>query len=135
MRCQWQSKQADLLRSGRKIASPYHRAKQIEGTASGTIRVRKANATIMCSSHGLPIESTPAGKPAGVLRRRWRLKVFMAQIETQAQEMNLRLIDQLAADGGITEQLKAEDQMAWVGAMMNIQARVREIVNDELIFR
>ena len=49
--------------------------------------------------------------------------------------MNLRLIDQMAADEGITEQLKAEDQMAWVEAMMNIQARVREIVNDELIFR
>ena len=48
--------------------------------------------------------------------------------------MNLLLIDQMAADEGITEQLKAEEQMAWVGVMMNIQARVREIVNEELIF-
>lgn len=48
--------------------------------------------------------------------------------------MNLRLIDQMAADGGITEQLKAEDLMAWVGAMMNIQARARGIVNEALIF-
>ena len=58
----------------------------------------------------------------------------MAQIDTQAQEMNLRLIDQIAADEGITEQLKAEDQMAWVGAMMNIQSRTREKVNHELIY-
>lgn len=64
-----------------------------------------------------------------------RLDSYLAQIETQAQEMNLRLIDQIAADEGITEQLKAEDQMTWVGAMTNIQARVREIVNDELIFK
>lgn len=64
-----------------------------------------------------------------------RLNSYLAQIETQAQEMNLRLIDQMAADEGITEQLKAEDQMAWVGAMMNIQARAREIVNEELILR
>ena len=64
-----------------------------------------------------------------------RLNSYLAQIETQAQEMNLRLIDQMAADGGITEQLKAEDQMAWVGAMMNIQVRAREIVNEELIFK
>lgn len=48
--------------------------------------------------------------------------------------MNLRLIDQMAVDEGITEQLKAEDQMAWVGAMMNIQARAREIINHELIY-
>ena len=64
-----------------------------------------------------------------------RLNSYLAQIETQAQEMNLRLIDQMAADEGITEQLKAEDQMAWVGAMENIQTSVREIVSEELIFR
>lgn len=40
----------------------------------------------------------------------------------------------MAANEGIPEQLKAEDQMAWVGAMMNIQVRAREIVNEELIF-
>lgn len=63
-----------------------------------------------------------------------RLNSYLAQIETQAQEMNLRLIDQMAADEGITEQLKAEDQMSWVGAMMNIQARAKEIVNTEIFF-
>ena len=40
----------------------------------------------------------------------------------------------MAAREGVTEALKAEDQMRWVGLMNNIQNRAREIVNRELIF-
>ena len=45
-----------------------------------------------------------------------------------------RLIRQMAAREGVTEQLKASDQMAWVVAMNNIQARAEEVVNAELIY-
>ena len=45
-----------------------------------------------------------------------------------------RLVKQLAENEGITEQLKAQDQMAWVGAMNNIRNAAEEIVNAEVIF-
>ena len=45
-----------------------------------------------------------------------------------------RLIQQMAEQEGITEQLKADDQMAWVGAMNNIKARAEEVVGRELIY-
>ena len=45
-----------------------------------------------------------------------------------------RLVEQMAQRQSVTEQLKAEDQMAWVGRMNNIQAAAREIVNKDLIY-
>ena len=48
--------------------------------------------------------------------------------------MFFRLVKEMAAREGVTETLKAEDQMHWVGLMNNIQNRAREIVNRELIF-
>ena len=45
-----------------------------------------------------------------------------------------RLIEQYAATEGITEQLKAEDQLAWVGWMNSIRERVEEIVLSELVY-
>ena len=44
------------------------------------------------------------------------------------------MIEQMAEREGITEQLKASDQMAWVRAMNNIRARAEEIVNHEMIY-
>ncbi len=49
--------------------------------------------------------------------------------------MLFRLIDDMGKAEGITEQLKAENQMEWVGRMNNIKARAREIVTIELIYR
>ena len=43
------------------------------------------------------------------------------------------LTRQLAANQGVTEELKSRNQMEWVQRMNSIQARVREMVNDELI--
>lgn len=48
--------------------------------------------------------------------------------------MNYQLIGEIAKREGVTEKLKAEDQMAWVGAMNNIRDRVREIVLKEVIY-
>ena len=48
--------------------------------------------------------------------------------------MFLRLVEQMAEREGVTEQLKVENQMEWVGAMNNIRHRATEIVNTELIY-
>ena len=58
----------------------------------------------------------------------------LADIEEQAQDMMRSLIEQMKKAEGVTEELKRRDQMAWVGAMNNIQFRVREIINHDLIF-
>ncbi len=63
-----------------------------------------------------------------------RLNSYLADIDQQAQEMFLRLVEQMAEKQGVTEALKAADQMAWVGRMNNIQAAAREIVNQEIIY-
>ena len=49
--------------------------------------------------------------------------------------MFLRLVKQMAEAEGVTEQLKADNQMEWVGRMNNIRNRAMEIVNSELIYR
>ena len=53
---------------------------------------------------------------------------------SQSKPMLDRLIKQMAEQEGVTEQLKADGQMAWVGAMNNIKARAEEIVGRELIY-
>ena len=62
------------------------------------------------------------------------LNHHLEEIDRQAQEMEQRLISQLAQQEGITEQLKAENQMEWVRRINNIRNRATEIVNAELIF-
>ena len=63
-----------------------------------------------------------------------RLNDYLADIEEQAQERFERIVEQMKQAQGITEQLKAENQMEWVARMNNIQSCVREIVDAELIF-
>ena len=63
-----------------------------------------------------------------------RLNSYLADIDQQAQEMLDTTIEQMAQAQGITEALKATDQMAWVGRMNNIQASAMEIVGKELIY-
>ena len=58
----------------------------------------------------------------------------LADIEQQAQRMFDRLVDELSDKEGITEKLKAENAMEWVGRMNNIRACAREIVNEEIIY-
>ena len=62
------------------------------------------------------------------------LQKHLADTNEAADEMFCQLMEQLAKQEGITEQLKAQDQMTWVGAMNNIRNRVTEIVNTELIY-
>ncbi len=63
-----------------------------------------------------------------------KLNNYLADIDKQAQEMYLRLIDEMADRQGVTEQLKAEQPTEWIGRMENIQSCAREIVNSELIY-
>ena len=59
---------------------------------------------------------------------------FVAEIDNRATNMFDRLVKQPAEKEGITEQLKAQDQMAFVGAMNNIRNAAEEIVNGSVIF-
>ena len=62
------------------------------------------------------------------------LNAYLADIDRRAEELFLRLAKQMAEAEGITEKLKASDQMEWVGRMNSIRSRAVEIVNSELIF-
>ncbi len=63
------------------------------------------------------------------------LNPHLEEVDHTANEMFDRLIKQFAVAEGITEALKATNQMEWVARMNNIHSRVTEIVNKELIFR
>lgn len=68
------------------------------------------------------------------LKTSGQLTHHLNEIDREANEMLRLLIEQMAQAQGISEQLKEEDQMAWVGAMNNIRDRVNEIVLSEVIF-
>lgn len=63
-----------------------------------------------------------------------KLNSYLVDINEQAEDLFFRLAKQLAEKEGITEELKGTDQMAWIGAMNNIQARAREIVYTDIIY-
>ena len=63
-----------------------------------------------------------------------KLNCYLTDIDEQATEMIFRLVEQMADKEGVTEQLKTENQMEWVGRMNNIRSRAVEIVNAELIY-
>ena len=64
-----------------------------------------------------------------------KLNSYLADIDKQAEDMFLRLVEQIANREGVTEQLKAENQIEWIGRMNNIRSRAMEIVNAELIYQ
>ena len=96
----------------------------------------------------LPEETRPMGK-WGRMRREYlkehkpiqynclllsgKLWTYLADLNEQAQDRLERMIDQMKAAEGISEDLKANDPMAWVGAMNNIRNRAEEIILQELI--
>ena len=62
-----------------------------------------------------------------------KLNTYLADINEQAEKQILLLTKQMADQEGVTEQLKAQDQMLWVQRMNNIRDRAMEIVNHALI--
>ena len=63
-----------------------------------------------------------------------KLNGYLTDIDKQAVDMFSRLVEQMAEHEGVTEQLKASDQMKWVAQMNNIRRRATEAVNNELIY-
>ena len=63
-----------------------------------------------------------------------KLNGYLADIDEQAEEMFFRLVKQIAEREGVTEQLKAGNQLEWVQKMNSIRNRAVEIVNTELIY-
>ena len=62
-----------------------------------------------------------------------KLNGYLADIDKQAENMFFRLVKQMAEREGVTEKLKADNQMVWVGRMNNIRSRAKEIVNHDII--
>ena len=62
------------------------------------------------------------------------LEPHLAEIGESAQAMFDRLMEQMKKAEGVTEQLKASDQMEWVGRMNSIRSRAEEIVFSELVY-
>lgn len=123
-------------------------AKTIFEEMGGTY-VRQGDYNLPCLS--LPTEK--GSKPVGVWGQRHlrylkqhrkvlytnlltsgKLNSYLADIDKQAEDMFFRLVEQMAEREGVTEQLKAENQIEWVGRMNNIRSRAMEIVNAELIY-
>ena len=63
-----------------------------------------------------------------------RLNSYLVTLNKQAEDMFSRLIDQMTTREGVTEQLKAQNQLLWVQRMNNIQDRAIEVVNNDLIY-
>lgn len=63
-----------------------------------------------------------------------KLNDYLTDIDNQAEDFFLRLVKEMAEQEGVTEKLKAKDQMAWVQRMNNIRQRATEIVNRDLIY-
>lgn len=72
---------------------------------------------------GLCLELVLAGK----------LNEHLHQIDEECNQMMDRLVEQMKEKQGVTEELKMQDQMAWVGKMNNIRACAEEIVIHEII--
>ena len=70
-----------------------------------------------------------------VMQMNGELIPYLQDINEQANEMFSQLVKQLAKQEGVTEELKAKDQMAWIGAMGNIQHRAREVIFNDIIYQ
>ena len=68
------------------------------------------------------------------MRMKGTLEQYLRDIDLDAEEMFYQLVKQLAEKDGITETLKANDQMEWVRRMNSVRSQANEIVNKELIF-
>ena len=73
---------------------------------------------------GLYLELVLAGK----------LNEYLHQIDKECNQMMDRLVDQMKEAHGVTEELKMQNQMAWVGRMNNIRACAEEIVEKEIVY-
>lgn len=73
-----------------------------------------------------------SSKPS--IQTKCELNRHLADVNKQAEDMFFRLIKQMTEREGVTEQLKADNQMEWVARMNNIRSRATEIVNNDIIY-
>ncbi len=59
---------------------------------------------------------------------------YLLQIDRDAEEMFSELVKRMAIQEGVSEQLKADNQIEWVGKMNNIRQRATEIINHDIIY-
>ena len=78
-------------------------------------------------------ENRPCLYSAKMLKGTWL--AYLEEIDASAKEMVDKFIKDMAERQGVTEELKAKDQMAWVGAMNNIRHSAEEILYKDLLFR
>ena len=98
----------------------------------------------------LPHEERPIGKYGRMHReylKEYNLMMFndlvldgqfwtyLADLNEQAQERLSLIVEQMKVSEGVTEELKAADQMAWIRAMNSIHNRAEEIVLEEIVYR
>lgn len=130
----------------------------IEAEEQPVIRMKGANEMELTyrqeGDHLLPNLSVPEAPKIGkygMLRRTYlrkhrnglytgmqlsgRLDLHLEEIDRQAAGMMERLVTRMAREQGVTEDLKAQDQMKWVGLMNSIRASAEEIVLRELVYR
>ncbi len=70
----------------------------------------------------------------GVMRLNGNLTSYLQSVNDQADEMLFQLVKKMAKEEGVSEELKRNDQMAWVAAMNSIRNRAEEVINSELIY-
>ena len=63
-----------------------------------------------------------------------KLWTYLADLNEQAEERLDLIIEQMKAAEGVTEELKVQNQLEWVGRMNNIRSRAEEIINSEMIY-
>ena len=63
-----------------------------------------------------------------------KMNGYLADLDKQAEEMFSRLVKQMAEREGVTEHLKAKNQMEWVARINNIRNRAKEVVNTDIVF-
>ena len=63
-----------------------------------------------------------------------KLWTYLADLNEQAEERLDLIIEQMKSAEGVTEELKARNQLEWVGRMNNIRSRAEEIINSEMIY-
>ena len=90
------------------------------------------------ASHGwkqlLHLEGLASFVRSSELLTSGKLNSYLADIDKQAEDMLFRLVKQMAEREGVTEQLKAVNQMEWVARMNNIRNRAKEVVNTDIVF-
>lgn len=64
-----------------------------------------------------------------------KLNDYLADLNEQAEDMFFRLVNELAEKEGITERLKAENQILWVQRMNAVRGMAKEVINNELVYR